>query len=121
MYDVAGDKFEEPDETLQNTDHTYSFSQSLSTLGLTMKNGYDFCYDNTNENQTEWTPQIVAVSFGDNIKNELNNDEQMLESTQTLENLNATVKPQILIKHEPLEIEEHNEDKDETVLPKVTI
>ncbi|CAG4995283.1 unnamed protein product [Parnassius apollo] len=155
MYDVAVDKFEEPEETLQvcweclallrrfdkfkkqvhtaqetiltlkdnheNPDHTYSFPQSLSTMGFTMKNGYDFCYDNTNEIQTEWTPKIVAVSFGDNIKNEPNNDEQMLESTQTLENLNTIVKPQIFIKQEPLKIEELNENKDETVLPNLTI
>ncbi|CAK1592392.1 unnamed protein product [Parnassius mnemosyne] len=105
----------------ENTDHTYSFSQSLSTLGLTIKNGYDFCYDNKNTIQTEWTPKIVAVSFGSNVKNELNNDEQMLESTQMLEDPNIIVKPQIVIKQEPINLQEHNKGDNKTVLSKVTI
>ncbi|CAG4995292.1 unnamed protein product [Parnassius apollo] len=107
-------------ENHENTDHTCSVLQSLSTLEPAVKNDYDFCYDNTNKTHTEWTPKIVAVSFRDNIKYEPNDYEQMLGSMQMPENSNTIVTPQTSMNQEPLKIEEEH-NGDETVLPNVTM
>ncbi|XP_068627267.1 zinc finger protein 58-like [Battus philenor] len=111
-------------------DHTY-LSQCLSSLESISKRGYDKIYfDHTTKILTEWSPQYIAISTTDNVKNESYDIAQAVRENINLEleeNIlggitleNATTVPHIVINAEPLvsqEVYKHTE----FVLPELTI
>ncbi|CAH2065056.1 unnamed protein product, partial [Iphiclides podalirius] len=110
-----------------------SQSQPLSTLGLTVNQGYDKIYfDCTSKANSEGSTRYIVISTSENIKDEYNIAQIVKEnidlkldgnpaSGTVLESPSAVVSPHIVINSNPLGAEDTLKEGDDFVVPGVTV
>ncbi|XP_013163531.1 PREDICTED: gastrula zinc finger protein xFG20-1-like isoform X2 [Papilio xuthus] len=119
-------------DTQENMDHTY-LSQSLSSMEMILKLGYDKIYiDTTPKLLTEWSPHYIEISTSENIKNEQYDIAQVVRENINLELddniltvpsvvIDGQTVPHIMINAEPLATETGYKESNNLIIPELTV